>query len=87
MKPRITYLNSLKQSKSIKGLYVYEIHYLNHLGEEIKTKAFGKDSEDAIRRVKQDEVFPRFYFGLAAFYAVFIILIIAAGALTLYYAR
>ena len=69
----------------MEGLFVYEIHYLTAKGKLKKTKAYAKDSEDAIRRVKQDEVFPGLYFRLAAFYTVVTILLICAAAFTFYY--
>lgn len=84
MKPRVTYLNCLKESTSLKGKYVYEAFYLDKQGEKQHTKVYAKDAESAIKKIKYSIIYPSLYNMVAMALVLLVIIVVSGGALLMY---
>ena len=84
MKPRITNLNDIKKSNTVKGMHVYEVYYLDKHGVQQYSKVYSKDAESAIKQVKYNIIYPSLYSMVAMALVLLVIIVISGGALLLY---
>ena len=85
MKNIATKAELVRNSESHPELKVFEVIYFDKQGKQKKTRAYGKDMTDALKRVNRELVSPKLYTMLEKIYVLLLIIVISGLTLLGYF--